>query len=152
VLRNIIEWFLFVVLGVGVWACGSAFVAAYVERYQHEKGDRNYDWFDDATGVLLVVLWPVTVPLVAPFFGAHKFGTTVFNRIHRAELITDELAGKNDSGFTSVGGPHNGTAYINFHNTEKGRVQAVTIPIHNSYGNINLNNPMEVTSVDVTVQ
>ena len=147
----LVQWFLLPLLGLGVWACGSAFVAAYVERYVHQKGHTSYDWFDDAPGILLVILWPITVPLVAPFYGAHKLGSVVFNRLHRAELIQDELAGKN-SGTTTSGQvlPVNGTAYINFMNG--GLVnQTVTIPIQNSYGNIRFNTPITCESVDVAV-
>ena len=91
-----LKWFGIAVVCLGFWTCGSAFVAAYLERHRHENGNSNYEWFDDAPGIILVIFWPIAVPLVAPFYGAHKLGSVVYNRIHMTELIQDELKGDSD--------------------------------------------------------
>jgi hypothetical protein len=146
VINWLLEWVGIPFLVIGVWACGSAFMSKYIERDQHEKGRTSYDWYDDVWGILLVGAWPVSVPLSAPFMFALKAGGKVYNRLHRADLVINELEGKNN---TAPNGPNQ--AYVTFVGAGFGQVHSIAIPIRQGYGHTNLQTPVEVQGIQVSI-
>jgi hypothetical protein len=81
----------YTVLFTGVWVCGAAFVANYIERGYRHQGIRK-EWIDDNWSAIAVFGWPLALPFYLPFKLAQWAGVKFWNRVHRAELIKRELA------------------------------------------------------------
>jgi len=86
---------LLVFAGGIVWFTVSRLIAGYINRDIKHKG-KSGDWFGGAVGwegVAIVVAWPIAMWCAIPYLFAAWASKRIWNRVHMAELVQQELAG-----------------------------------------------------------
>lgn len=77
---------------VPIHVFGSTFLLSYFKRAAKEEG-KNWRWWEDEylAKSLIVVAWPICLPLSVPFVLGGYLGKKSWVRVHRGELVQKKL-------------------------------------------------------------